>query len=80
MLLLERGRVTDAISDLNRAVALAPTWIWPLLNRARVYHAVGDQRRARKDAGRASRLLPRKVDPDDAEDTAARRMIEQLLS
>ena len=80
VLLLERGRVTEAISDLNRAVTLAPAWIWPVLNRARVYDAVGDQRRARWDAGRASRLLPRKVDPDDAEDTAARRMIERLLS
>jgi len=80
VLLLERGRVTEAISDLNRAVALAPAWIWPVLNRARVYDAVGDQRRARKDAGRASRLLPRKVDPEDAAETAARRMIERLLS
>ena len=80
VLLLERGRVTEAFSDLDRAVALAPDWIWPVLNRARAYHAVGDRRHAREDAGRASRLLPRKVDPDDAEDTAARRMIERLLS
>jgi len=80
VLLLERGRVTEAISDLNRAVTLAPAWIWPVLNRARVYDAVGDQRRARWDAGRASRLLPRKVDPEDAAEAAARRMIERLLS
>jgi len=80
VLLLERGRVTEAFSDLDRAVALAPDWIWPVLNRARAYHAVGDRRHAREDAGRASMLLPRKVHPDDAEDTAARRMIERLLS
>jgi tetratricopeptide (TPR) repeat protein len=79
-LLLDSGRVTEAISDLDRAVALGPTQIWPLLNRARAYHALGDLRHAREDAGRASALLPRQVHPEDAAETAARRMIEQLLS
>src|SRR5215207_65149 len=70
LLLLERGRVTEAISDLDRAVALAPAWIWPVLNRARAYHALGDRRHAREDAGRASTLLPREVHPANAEETA----------
>jgi len=65
LLLLECGRVKEAISDLDRAVALAPAWIWPMLNRARASDALGDRGHARGDAGRAS--------------TAARRMIEQLL-
>ena len=80
LLLLVRGRVTDAIRDLDRAVALAPKWILPVLNRALAYDARGDRRRARKEAGRASTLLPREVHPDDAEDTAARRIIERLLA
>ena len=79
LLLLERGRVREGISDLDRAVALAPDWIWPVLNRARAYHALGDRRHAREDAERASTLLPRQVYPADAEEAAARRMIEQLL-
>lgn len=80
VLLLERGRVPEAISDLDRAVALAPAWIWPVLNRARAYYAFGDRRHAREDAGRASTLLPREVHPENAEEAAARRMIEQLLT
>ncbi len=80
VLLLERRRVKEAIGDLDRAVALAPAWIWPVLNRARAYQVLGDRRRAREDAGRASALLPREVHPANAEETTARRMIEQLLS
>jgi tetratricopeptide (TPR) repeat protein len=80
LLLLERDRVTEAISDLDRAVALAPDWIWPVLNRARAYQTLGDRRQAREDAGRASALLPSTVHPADAGETAARRMIDELLS
>jgi len=50
-----------------------------MLNRARASDALGDRGHARRDAGRASTLLPRQADPACAEETAARRMIEQLL-
>jgi len=49
-----------------------------MLNRARASDALGDRGHARRDAGRASTLLPRQADPACAEETAA-RMIEQLL-
>ncbi|HKW47538.1 MAG TPA: hypothetical protein VJN70_08830 [Gemmatimonadaceae bacterium] len=80
VLQLDRGRAREAIRDFDRAVALAPDWIWPMLNRARAYRALGDRRSAREDAQRASALLPRTAHPERAQETAARRIIEQLLN
>lgn len=59
--LLQSGRATEAIAELDRVVRQAPTNRYPLISRAEAYLAIGDLAGARRDADAARQVAPDEV-------------------
>ena len=59
MLAMRKGKIDDAIGLFNKAIELSPTYAEPLIYRAQLYLAKGDNVRAKADLAEAKRLTNR---------------------